>query len=365
MTLAIDRLWEKVRTGGGGSNPLPTPVRFALEMRECAHLGDRIPGQPCGSTLHKCLKFDEVTTRFVKCVGATRLCAGCISFLPKTPLGGFPPAPSSPSPYPDYGSPPARHLLFHLLPVSGNGVWQNAINQLRLRWKLFTGRKIISIATGGSVSERIDGTERVPGGIRRLKLDSVETVRRSLPSECELIEVENDPVLWEGASWPRLWDALASDSDPADTVLYAHAKGVTRKLTSPCHKWTDILHQTSLDYPNLVDEILQTKPVCGSLPKWGPFFGGILINSRWHYSGNFWWARVGVVLEKIRDIPLPLNAWAAEAWIGAAFHKDEAGAVFESRLITHLYKPEELDRVCEDFSKWQLSHLKDSTRGMS
>ena len=51
------------------------PKRDALAT--CAHLGGRLPGQPCGSQLRRCKLHGTTTTRFTKCEGATRCCATC------------------------------------------------------------------------------------------------------------------------------------------------------------------------------------------------------------------------------------------------------------------------------------------------
>ena len=56
-----------------------TPAaRIPLTLRhECRHLGERLPGQPCGSTLHRC-GYDGITcSRFVPCKDAARVCASC------------------------------------------------------------------------------------------------------------------------------------------------------------------------------------------------------------------------------------------------------------------------------------------------
>jgi hypothetical protein len=50
----------------------------------CSFLGERIPGQPCGSQLYRCNLFNEVTTRFIKCDKATRHCATCTSATKST-----------------------------------------------------------------------------------------------------------------------------------------------------------------------------------------------------------------------------------------------------------------------------------------
>ena len=38
---------------------------------------------------------------------------------------------------------PRRHLLFHVMPISFNGAWQRAADNLLARWPLFTGKRVI------------------------------------------------------------------------------------------------------------------------------------------------------------------------------------------------------------------------------
>lgn len=54
------------------------PVRgLSLVPPSCVHLGARVPGEPCGSPLLRCLKFGDVTTRLTHCSGASRCCKTC------------------------------------------------------------------------------------------------------------------------------------------------------------------------------------------------------------------------------------------------------------------------------------------------
>ena len=48
----------------------------------CRDLGAKLPGQPCGSTLMRCNRHGEVTTRVVKCTGAARCCRDCPDYSP-------------------------------------------------------------------------------------------------------------------------------------------------------------------------------------------------------------------------------------------------------------------------------------------
>jgi len=220
-------------------------------------------------------------------------------------------------------------LIYHLLPVAGNGLWQKGVDQLRLRWPLFTGRKLIGVMTGGPLWSQGDPRDKsVPR--TRLTLDTPDAVRRYLPADAEVFEFPNNPARWESASWSDLWTRLLAQADEADAVLYAHAKGVTRPPNpgDACQMWTALLYTLSLDYWPHVEEALRNHPIAGPFLKAGVFnFGEVNKGNRFHYSGNFWWSRVGAMRDRIARFPMPADRWAAEAWVGRAFELREAGRV--------------------------------------
>ncbi len=59
------------------------PIRLTLmggtvrNPKACEHLGDKVPGQPCGSGLYQCLKFGDITSSMKACSGAARTCQTC------------------------------------------------------------------------------------------------------------------------------------------------------------------------------------------------------------------------------------------------------------------------------------------------
>ncbi len=246
-----------------------------------------------------------------------------------------------------------RHLVYHVLPVHGNGVWRRCVRELTLRWGTFTGRKIVSVATGGTVQERVDKVERVAGGLRTLEVESVEAVRACLPDDAEVFEVPNDPVTWERASWFGLWERVLEGAAEDDAILYAHAKGVTRKLTSTCHFWSSLLYALALDHMDDTERLLKRHPVVGSLLKLGTYFPAPLHGSKFHYHGNVWWVRAGVVRERLAIRTLEPHGWASEAWVGSAFHRSEAGVLFNpTPQVNYLYSPQEADRVAACYDRW-------------
>lgn len=251
-----------------------------------------------------------------------------------------------------------RHLLYHILPVSGNGVWRKGIDQLRFRWGLFTGRKVVCIATGERVRERVDRTEGVSLAPRVLPLDSPHRVREYLPPDCEVITVPNDPIRWELATWDAAWPLIFGGAGPDDAVFYAHTKGSTRKVESPCHTWADIMYRSLLDHWSVVERVLRTRPLAGSLVRYGAFFPPPNHTSRWHYAGNFWWARTAPLELRLGTHRGHLhNGHSSEAWLGTAFDQGDAGVVFTPRDEPgFLYSPTEITRVAAAYSEWLGTH---------
>jgi len=344
--------------GGLVAIPSSKPRRETLP---CIHLGkEPLRTQQCPTCrgnvsvkVFPCAVFGECVVSSKKLPDVAGACGTCTKYVaPPTCVSDEPPPPV------DYGEVDKRHLIFHVYPVSGNGTWRRCVRELRLRWSLFTGRKVVSVVTGPPTKERIDPTEGLSlRTVRTLTVESVEAVRRELPSDAVVLSAPNDPRGWELPSWSLLWKEILSGAGDSDAVLYAHAKGVTRKVTSPVHRWTDLLYSCALDRWSETADVLRTKPVCGSLIKWGHFFGGVLSSSRWHYSGNVWWGRTGVLRDRLIRFPLPADPWAAEAWVGAAFHPSEAGVVYQpSCPFSHLYKPADCERVLSDYDHWCSIH---------
>lgn len=223
---------------------------------------------------------------------------------------------------PDYApqSVGKRHLVYHVLPVGGNGTWRRGIDQLRGRWGLFTGTKTVAVVTG-------------PG------LDPPADVRDYLPPGCDVVVVENDPNLREVVTWVPLWDRVLSAAADEDAVFYAHAKAVTRPVDpgNSCHWWASLAYSVHLDHWPLVESQLGGYPITGAFKKVGPGFGSA---GDWHYSGSFFWARAG----DFRNRPwraVDRAWWGTEAWPGRAYAVSEAGCLFLSGTVPSLdmYSP--------------------------
>ncbi len=232
-----------------------------------------------------------------------------------------------------------RHLVYHLLPVAGNGSWRRAIDHLRMRWGLFTGTKLVAVMTGSAGPHT---------------LDAVGEVRDYLPADCEVVEVPNNPTLREVASWIPLWERILAVAADDDAILYAHAKAVTRQVDpgNSCQWWAALTYSLHLDHWTLVADQLARFPVTGAFKKVGHGFGGS--RSAWHYSGTFFWVRAG----DFRSRPwraVDQQWWGTEAWPGIGYHANEAGCLFLDGTVPRLdlYSPRFWDRVVRPrYTEW-------------
>jgi hypothetical protein len=175
--------------------------------------------------------------------------------------------------------------------------------------------------------------------------------------------VPNNPDRREVATFLPLLGRVFT-RDPSEATFYAHAKGVT-KPTNPgvsVHRWTQIMYETCLDYWPLVERLLNSFPVVGSFKKVGAGFAPSA--SRWHYSGNFWWARnadlFGRAWRQVDQL-----WWGTESYLGVHFAPEEAGCLFHDGTVPELdlYSLGYLrGRVVPGYDKWRKEHEPDRTR---
>ena len=202
-----------------------------------------------------------------------------------------------------------RNLLYHICPLSWHSLhtWQKSVASIVKRWSLFNGKKVVAIA-------------KDPAGA------SASDVRRLFPSDCQIIEVENDPSLREVASFLPLFSEVETD-DPHQATLYAHSKGVTRAVDSTSHTWADLLSEANLDYWPVVEKVLSAYPLAGCFKKNGRGWPNESA-SEWHYSGSWFWFRNKPLFSK-PDWKKIDRFWSGiESYPSLHFGKDEAGVIF-------------------------------------
>lgn len=218
-----------------------------------------------------------------------------------------------------------RNLIYHVTPIA-NYKWN--LELLTQRWGVFTGRKVIAVATA-------------PG------FDKPSYVKRYLPRDAEVIEVQNHSELRESASLIPLLTCVES-LEPDEITFYAHTKGVTRGHNKAIILWTELMHKHLLDRIEAAEYQLKHFPICGTFKRQGRF-GCFPEKSEWHYSGTFWWFR-NKDLFSMDWRNVPLTRYTAEAYLSLFFAPELAGCTFANDS-GNPYKMEFLLSAIEEHEK--------------
>lgn len=250
-----------------------------------------------------------------------------------------------------------RHLLFHLWPKKSTlGVWQRNLDQLKQRWPLFTGKRVIAVATSSDSAT----------------LEAVQDYMRGY--ECEWVHVVNDPNLREVKTFVPLFERV--ESEPGYT-FYAQGKGATKPINRgvTIHAWTAAMYEVLLDYWPLVQETLSQKSIVGIFKKHKlGCFGGS--RSDWHYSGSFFWFKNAELFGRRPRLPNVINRQAVNesswdwrsvepVWFGIEsypsmmFAPDEAACLFHCwQKEFSLYRLGFWQRVERELAEWRKQAVK-------
>jgi len=252
-----------------------------------------------------------------------KTCANCSDYRSE-PLAPLPIKPDRTSP---------RHLLYHVYPVKGNGIWQLNLDRLRMRLDLFTGRRSIAI----TADSRTDEASRVRDYFAGERVDWIET--------------SNDCHLREMKTWPMLWETLGGETG---AVFYGHAKGVTRPCNpgTTIHRWANLLYRVNLDHWPVIESLLKAHPLAGGFRKAGKGFNGSA--SAWHFSGSFYWLCAESVGNRWRTGDA--NKWyGVESWPGVHFKLEDGGCHFGGGVLraVDLYKMSNLARYEAEYEAWK------------
>ena len=226
-----------------------------------------------------------------------------------------------------------RNLMMHIMPVSGNGVWEWNVEQLLKRIHLFDGKRALAMVTDTGRYETADPHEV----LERFAGHRIDTV----------IVQKNSTKLREAATWPKLLSAL---KDEPGVTFACHAKGVTHSLDSVVIQWADVMWQTCLDDMESVLRALSQYPMAGSFKRYGQFRTNG--NHRRYYSGTFYWFRNQDVFS--RDWSrIDQRFFGNESWPGLHFKPTEAACLFCDDA-PDLYKSNSWnDRVSEEWNNWR------------
>ena len=205
-----------------------------------------------------------------------------------------------------------RNLMMHIIPISGNGVWQWNVAELLKRMDLFDGKRVVAILTpNANCKYTLDIVDQVKDAFLEHRID-------------EWVVRENIPRLREVVTWPLLLESLSKE--PGVTFA-CHAKGVTHGMESITHRWTEAMWRTCLDDWPSVERALTQYSMAGSFKRYGQFktHG----NHRWHYSGTFYWFRNDDVFRTGKDWQsIDQQFFGNESWPGRMFKPHEAACLF-------------------------------------
>lgn len=227
-----------------------------------------------------------------------------------------------------------RHLVYHIWPRKTSlGVWQRNLDQLKQRWSLFDGRRVIAVVTDGQSHD----------------LATVQAYMKDF--ECEWLHFENNPHLREVLTFEPLFSRV--EGLPGYT-FYGQSKGVTKGINPgvSVHGWTQAMYESLLDYWPRVHHLLKKFPVVGSFKKSIAAFAPAS-RSQWHYSGSFCWIRNEALWQKNwREIDQ--HWYGIESWPSLHFPDAEAGVMFfESTKQFDLYEQDFWRSVEGKFKAWR------------
>jgi len=227
-----------------------------------------------------------------------------------------------PIPAPPFEPITTRNLIFHCYAHRANDAATRALHQLRLRWDLFNGRKIIAVAAD---------SHTLP----------LNQIRRLLPPDVDYFILPNDPRLRETASFPTLLREVRS-LDERSATFYAHTKGA-----SPTHNqaptisialayWAlRMFHHLLDDWP-AVDQVLQSHASAGTYLIDYSHIPNFIMESptgakcgNWHYAGAFFWFRHDCVFRNPAWSALPDDPYAPEMWLGSLLPRSQASSLFQ------------------------------------
>jgi hypothetical protein len=196
-----------------------------------------------------------------------------------------------------------KHLLMHVWPREGRA-WRLTLRQVLARIEQFDGRRVFAVAVGHDT-------------------EPAQAVRDMLPGDAELLEFANDPALREVVSFVPLLERV--EREPGLT-FYCHGKGSTHDEGSICQEWGRAMCETLLDYPDVIERALRTRPIAGSFRRGGRF--GLNPNN-WHYSGTFFWLNNALTFQSERTWRGVDRAWfGTEAWPGKHWSREQGACVF-------------------------------------
>lgn len=223
-----------------------------------------------------------------------------------------------------------RNLIYHVCPLRANEHWRQNVSRLRQFIDCFNGRKVIAAACGTTPGHETHGPDEV-----RRAFDGVD---------CEIIELANDPILREQATFIPLLLKVQSASK-TEATFYGHTKGVATLATSD-HSMADAVRiQGSVRWRNAMYHHLlgrwqdavkslrtyacagTTQIACSGIEPWK--WSAKLVHGYWHFAGTFFWFRHDAIFGNPEWRNIPCDQYGVEAWLGGFIPLAESHSVFQ------------------------------------
>lgn len=247
------------------------------------------------------------------------------------------------------------HILYHIMPLSGDTewVWRRHCQWLREVRQQFNGRLIVGIVTPG---EEDAWSYCPPSAVH----DALEGLG------AEFIEAPNDTGhirrrkharqgAGEGVLFPQMLAKLQT-SDPDHIAFYGHCKGVSRPNSLPdsaINLWADAMFETLFRNQDAAIAALDTHGVCGSFRKTAFSKNGVQgSGNNWFYSGTFFGMRLADVFNRKWDY-LPKHYGCVEQWPRLNFQLTQSACLFFDN-VTNLYDEAYWkNSITPEFEKWK------------
>lgn len=229
--------------------------------------------------------------------------------LPKVPLPPFKPI-------------TIRNLLFHCYPNPKNTAWIQNLHEIRKRWSLFNGRRLIAIATA---------TDLIPP----------HRIQNFLGSHAEYFISPNHPRLRETASFHDLLSQIRT-TNSNEATFYAHSKGASGHYDSNTPKqlairlWRNRMYHELLDKWPKIQRHLRTAAAVGCFKIDYSCFPEHVMRSptglewgTWHFAGNFYWLRHDCIFRNPHWSEIADDPYAAEMWLGNLIDSEFAQSAYQ------------------------------------
>lgn len=230
------------------------------------------------------------------------------------------------------------HILYHIMPLSGDTewVWRRHCQWLREVRPQFNGRLIIGIVTPGEE----DAWSYCPPSAVHEALEGLGAEFIEAPNDTGYIRRRKHARqgAGEGVLFPQMLSMLKT-SDPDHIAFYGHCKGVSRPNSSPdsaINLWADAMFETLFRNQDAAIAALGTHGVCGSLRKTAFSKNGFQgSGNNWFYSGTFFGMRLADVFNRKWDY-LPKHYGCVEQWPRLNFQLTQSACLFFDN-VTNLY----------------------------